>query len=205
MFVRILLHPRTMKTIFDFTPDDDAAVLQSAREQVASAIRGNPAPRGLPPELADAPITGLFVTLKNRDKLRSCIGYWNGESAGPLGPALARAAVGAATDDPRFPPIPLKEVPALTVEVSLLSNPRTVEATGEGRIGEVAVGRHGLILEDGRHRGLLLPQVATEHGWGARTFLEHTALKAGLPRSAWLDPKTTLTTFEARILVNPPE
>ncbi len=194
-----------MKTIFEFTPDDDAAVLQSAREQVASAIHGNPVPRELPTELAGASIAGLFVTLKNDGQLRSCIGYWNGQATGPLGPALAHAADGAATDDPRFPAILPDEVPDLTVEVSLLTNPHTVEAAGKDRISEVVPGRHGLILENARHRGLLLPQVATEQGWDARTFLEHTALKAGLPRSAWHDPKTQLTTFEARILIGPPQ
>jgi len=194
-----------MKTIFDFSPDDDEALLQSAREQVASAILGNPAPRDLPPELAETPVAGLFVTLKNHSELRSCIGYWYGDPPGNLGPALARAARGAATGDPRFPPIPPSEIPELTVEVSLLTHPRTVEATGNDRLAEVVPGRHGLILEHAHHRGLLLPQVATENEWDARTFLEHTALKAGLPRSAWLDPRTSLTTFEARILTTPPK
>ena len=194
-----------MKTIYDFTPDDDEAVLRNAREHVASAIAGNPAPPPLPPDLAETPVAGIFVTLKNRGELRSCIGYWNGEPPGPLGPALDRAARGAATGDPRFPPISLSEIPELAVEVSLLANPRVVETVGEQRAAEVVPGRHGLILEDGFRRGLLLPQVAAEHGWDARTFLEHTALKAGLPRSAWRDPRTTLTTFEARVLASPPE
>ena len=47
------------------------------------------------------------------------------------------------------------------------------------------VGRHGLVVEQGQRRGLLLPQVATEWGWTAEQFLGQTCIKAGLPRDAW--------------------
>ena len=39
--------------------------------------------------------------------------------------------------------------------------------------------------EQGLHRGLLLPQVATEWGWDGEQFLRHTCVKAGLPPDAW--------------------
>jgi uncharacterized protein len=42
-----------------------------------------------------------------------------------------------------------------------------------------------VIVEHGRRRGLLLPQVATEHAWDVETFLHHACLKAGLPPDAW--------------------
>jgi uncharacterized protein (TIGR00296 family) len=60
------------------------------------------------------------------------------------------------------------------------------------------VGRHGLIIERGWRRGLLLPQVATEHGWDRETFLTHTCLKAGLPSDAWRGGARILT-FEAQV------
>ena len=47
------------------------------------------------------------------------------------------------------------------------------------------VGRHGLVVEHGSARGLLLPQVATDHGWTREQFLDHTCIKAGVPRDAW--------------------
>ena len=49
----------------------------------------------------------------------------------------------------------------------------------------VVVGRHGLVVEDGRQRGLLLPQVATEWKWDTETFLAQTCHKAGVARDAW--------------------
>jgi len=64
------------------------------------------------------------------------------------------------------------------------------------------VGRDGLIVSQGRHRGLLLPQVPVEHGrnWDAITFLEHTCQKARLPANAWrtLD-HTQVERFTAQI------
>ncbi len=68
------------------------------------------------------------------------------------------------------------ELAALTIEISALTPEREVAS-----VGDIEVGRHGLIVERGHHRGLLLPQVATEHGWDVETFLDHTCLKAGLP------------------------
>ena len=47
------------------------------------------------------------------------------------------------------------------------------------------IGVHGLVVEQGVRRGLLLPQVATEWGWTAEQFLRQTCVKAGLPPDAW--------------------
>jgi AMMECR1 domain-containing protein len=41
------------------------------------------------------------------------------------------------------------------------------------------------VAEQGLHRGLLLPQVATEWGWDGEQFLRQTCIKAGLPADAW--------------------
>ena len=49
----------------------------------------------------------------------------------------------------------------------------------------IVVGRHGLVVEQGMRRGLLLPQVAPEWGWTRDEFLRHTCRKAGLPLDAW--------------------
>ena len=51
--------------------------------------------------------------------------------------------------------------------------------------GAIVVGTHGLVVEQGARRGLLLPQVATEWKWEREEFLAQTCIKAGLPRDAW--------------------
>jgi uncharacterized protein (TIGR00296 family) len=55
----------------------------------------------------------------------------------------------------------------------------------EARPDAFTIGVHGLVAEQGRFRGLLLPQVAIEWGWTAEQFLCQTCVKAGLPADAW--------------------
>ena len=134
---------------------------------------------------------GAFVTLHQGENLRGCIGSFTGE--GPLLQTVQQMAVAAATRDPRFPSVTADEVPALTLEISVLSPLRV------GTADEVEVGLHGIFITRGYHRGVLLPQVATEHGWDRETFLDHTCLKAGLPPGTWKDHETTIELFTAEV------
>lgn len=187
-----------------FTTEQRATLLHHTRQQVEAATRGQTNELILPAELATIPLTGLFVTLRRGDELRACIGNWRGDTPGPLGEALATAARSAPVSDHRFRPIEEHELPDLGIELSLLLNPQPIRAKGDARVAAVEVGRHGLLLDDRRHRGLLLPQVATERGWDAETFLNHTAIKAGLSPKAWRKSSTNITTFEAVKLVSDP-
>jgi len=119
-----------------------------------------------------------FVTIHRHRELRGCIGHLEADE--PLGRVIWDCAVSACSADPRFPPVTVRELPDLTIELSLLG-PLTRITTSE----EVTIGQHGLIVERGHHRGLLLPQVATEWQWDRETFLAQTCHKAGLPRDAW--------------------
>jgi uncharacterized protein len=121
---------------------------------------------------------GVFVTLKSGGRLRGCIGHITASE--PIPASVARLARAAAREDPRFDPLGPDEFDGLQIEVTLMSplEPSAGPA-------EVEIGRHGLVIEQGYRRGLLLPQVATEHGWSAETFVEQTCWKAGLPPDAW--------------------
>ena len=132
---------------------------------------------------------GVFVTLKKRGELRGCIGFI--EAVAPLGQAVVRAAVYAATEDPRFPPVAADEVAGLEFEISVLTPPREVPGPEL-----IRVGRHGLIVTRGGQKGVLLPQVPVENGWDRETFLEQGCLKAGLPPDAW-KKGAKLEVFEA--------
>jgi uncharacterized protein len=121
---------------------------------------------------------GVFVTLKRRQRLRGCIGHLVGSQ--PLPGSVATLARSAAREDPRFPPLRPEELDGLRIEVTVMSPLEPIDG-----VDQVEVGRHGLVVEQGFQRGLLLPQVATEQGWDAMTFLEHTCHKAGLPPDAW--------------------
>jgi uncharacterized protein (TIGR00296 family) len=147
---------------------------------------------------------GVFVTLNRltgpagseRKELRGCIGF--PEPVKPLVEALIEAAVAAAVEDPRFPPVALEEMSRIVIDVSVLTPPRLLDVRDRRMLPrEVRVGRDGLIVERGFNRGLLLPQVAVEENWDPETFLSYTCIKAGLPAGCWLDEKTRVYRFEA--------
>jgi uncharacterized protein len=149
-----------------------------ARSAVAAAVNGEPLAT---PTLPDAPgASGAFVTLKSHGQLRGCIGTL--ECRRPLGEEVARVAVSAAREDPRFDPVQPVELAHLEVEVSVLGPLEPIDPLDPGAI---EIGRHGLVVEQGWRRGLLLPQVAPEWGWNREEFLAHTCRKAGLPPDAW--------------------
>ena len=135
--------------------------------------------------------SGAFVTLKTRGQLRGCIGHI--EPILPLIETVAQMAQSAALHDPRFPPVAADEEAQIHIEISAMSPIEPVED-----LGAIEVGRHGLIVEQGGFRGLLLPQVASELGWSREEFLRHTCIKAGLPSDAYQDDAKVFW-FEAEV------
>ncbi|WP_457557758.1 TIGR00296 family protein [Candidatus Harpocratesius sp.] len=139
---------------------------------------------------------GAFVTLnkfpKRDNPLRGCIGYILPYY--PLWETISKVSLSAAVDDPRFPPVKLSEMEHLVVEVSVLTVPEEISVEKpEDYEQHIKIGRDGLIITRGWHRGLLLPQVPIEYGrnWDVFTFLGHTCMKAGLQPEAWRDIKKT--------------
>jgi AmmeMemoRadiSam system protein A len=156
---------------------DRALLLRLAREAIEAHVGVRPAH-----VIGDAAVLvtpgAAFVTLHKAGDLRGCIGHI--EPNEPLGTVIPRCAVAAAATDPRFPPLAADELREIEIELSLLGPLEPIAGADD-----VEVGRHGLVVQQGWHRGLLLPQVATEWNWNAETFLAQTCYKAGLPRDAW--------------------
>lgn len=148
-----------------------------ARASVHAAAHGLPQPEPAPPLPEIARPGGAFVTLTLRGRLRGCIGRV--VTAEPLWRSVADVARSAALDDPRFTPLSPAEESAVSVEISVLGPLRPVRGAGDIREGD------GLLVRKQGRSGLLLPQVATQAGWGAERFLEETCMKAGLARDAW--------------------
>ena len=156
---------------------DRELLLRLAREALAAHV--GVAPAHVPGETGVLRrLGGAFVTLHHHGELRGCIGHI--EPNQTLGTIVPRCAVAAGTTDPRFPPITATELEQLAIEISLLGPLEPIEGPHE-----IEIGHHGLVVEIGWQRGLLLPQVATEWGWDAETFLAQTCHKAGLARDAW--------------------
>lgn len=183
------------------------SLLARARAAIARAIDAElvtpgasliPNPESLIPGLIpDDFRAGAFVTLRMNGALRGCIGY--PEPQLPLIEVVERCAVSAAISDPRFPPVTVFEWSSIDLEISVLG---PIELVRD--VSEIEVGRHGLVVELGRRRGLLLPQVATEWNWDATEFAAQTCVKAGLPRDAWRKG-ATLFKFEAEVFAEDQE
>jgi AmmeMemoRadiSam system protein A len=168
------------------------ALLALARETARRAATGEradgpgPAPDGL------ASPGAAFVTVRVAGELRGCIGTF--EAREPLWDTVHEMATAAATRDPRFAPLGARDLPGLTIDVSVLAPARRISGSAE-----IELGRHGLEIRRGARRGLLLPQVATDHDLDRETFLAETCRKAGLPAGAWREADTEIWAFEAEV------
>ena len=173
--------------------DKKKTLLKVARDTVRAVITGGspPTPQSDDPELNAH--CGCFVTLKNKGRLRGCIGQFTSEK--PLIELIAEMAKASATGDPRFfaNPITPQELEELDVEISVLS---PLQRTDEPL--SLRLGTDGIYIKRGGASGCFLPQVATETGWGKEEFLSYCcAHKAGLEADAWKDPHTEVYLFTA--------
>ncbi len=175
------------------TTGEKTYLLDLARISVESAVSGGEnkiLEELIPEKLMEK--GAVFVTLTEDGSLRGCIGSIIPHDM--LYRAVASAAVSAALHDPRFRPVTTGDLPNLSYDISVISRFKLV-----ADIDEILVGKHGLLIESGFNKGLLLPQVATEHSWDRLTFLQQTCIKASLPRDAWMDPLTDLFVFSASV------
>src|SRR5262245_33943331 len=170
-------------------PADRERCLQLARGAIAAYLAGLAAPVAAPSPLMERR-AGVFVSLHKGSTLRGCIGHI--EPDRQLSRAIPDAAIAAASSDPRFDPMTFEELADVHIELSILGPLERI-----GGVGDIEVGRHGLLIERGWSRGLLLPQVAVEWGWDAEAFLSQTCHKAGLPPGAWRT--ATVWRFEAEV------
>jgi AmmeMemoRadiSam system protein A len=165
-------------------------LLTVARRALEARVRRAHVPA---PDASDAnqPRCGAFVTIFHRSDLRGCLGRITADRALPG--LIHHLAQEVADSDPRFDPVGPGELDEISIEVSVLTPAREIRS-----VAEIEIGRHGLIVERGSQRGLLLPQVAVEHAWNRETFMEHTCVKAGLPADAW-QHGARMFVFEAQV------
>jgi AmmeMemoRadiSam system protein A len=177
------------------TAREQQSLLALARRTLEARVRGVDMPASERDTVVEL-MAGAFVTIHRRGNLRGCLGRV--ECDWPLTKVVVHLAAIVADSDPRFEPVTADELPEIDIEISLLTPERPIAS-----IEEITIGRHGVIVEHGRRRGLLLPQVASERGWDARTFVEHTCQKAGLAADAWQNG-ARLSVFEALVFGEQP-
>lgn len=143
---------------------------------------------------------GVFVTLnylnsRKQEYLRGCIGFPLPEKR--LYESVVEAAIAAATQDPRFPPVQSQELENIIFELSILTPPIEIKAKPAEYKNQITLGKDGLILQSRFGSGLLLPQVPLELNWKVEEYLVNICYKAGAPPDAWLDPASKLYKFQA--------
>jgi AmmeMemoRadiSam system protein A len=171
------------------------ALLKVARDTVKAVIASGALPKPKSSDLGLNAPCGCFVTLKNGEQLRGCIGQFTSDR--PLIELVVEMAKASATGDPRFfaDPITADELEQLDVEISVLSPLQKTDDPLSLRLGV-----DGIYIKRGCASGCFLPQVASETGWSKREFLSYCcAHKAGLPADAWKDPKTEVYLFSAEV------
>jgi len=170
---------------------DQKSILVLARQAVVEAVCHNRQFTEIPNRGIFATKRGAFVTLHVDKRLHGCIGVI--EAKDPLGDNIAHCAMSAALQDPRFRAMRPADLATLEIEVSLLSPLEPI------RPEDVEIGKHGLLIEQGFYRGLLLPQVAVEYHLDRERFLRETCYKAGLSGDAWKAPETHLYGFTCEV------
>jgi len=174
--------------------DDGRAMVRFARKAIESHFTGaeTKAPRAIKDILKKD--KGVFVTLKVHPgkEIRGQMGYTDGIMK--LSRSLPEVAGSAAFRDHRFPPFRKSELKTTIIEVSMLTKPKPVKGDP---LGEIEIGKHGLIVSDGDSKGILLPHLAVERGWSPREFLSRTCMRGHLESDAWREQGIEIYTFKA--------
>jgi AmmeMemoRadiSam system protein A len=183
--------PNTESSSGSLTPADRTALLGLARRMIERYLENGTLPlaRGL--SAAAKREQGVFVTLRKGGQLRGCVGQLAPD--GSITRLVARMALGAAFQDPRFQKVTAGEMKNIEIEISLLTPASEVRGAGD-----VRVGRDGVVLQKDGKSALFLPGVATEYGWDRFELLEHLCAKAELPGGCWRSG-AKLSTFQAEV------
>jgi len=139
---------------FTVPPEVDShPLVKLARDTVETYIKAGKTPKVTQTTEEMKEKAGVFVCIKKHGNLRGCIGTFE-----PTTPSVAaetvRNAIGAATQDPRFPPVTANEFPDLEYSVDVLTRPVLVDDPYK-----LDPKQDGLIVQSGYRRGLLLPDL----------------------------------------------
>ena len=140
--------------------------------------------------------SGTFVTLTIEGNLRGCIGNLTSDESMISG--VRRNAVNAAIHDPRFLPLSPSELDSVSIEVSILSEPRLMDyRDAADLLKKLRPHIDGVIIRKGVASATFLPQV-WEQLPQPQDFLTHLCQKAGLAADAWLHSKLEVSTYRVQ-------
>jgi AmmeMemoRadiSam system protein A len=155
--------------------EEVSPIVRLARDTVERYVREGVVlqPDASTPEMRET--AGVFVSIHKKGDLRGCIGTFE-PMYGNVAEEIVANAISAATRDPRFEPVSPSELAQLDYNVDILTHPEPVES-----IESLDPKKYGVIVESGRRRGLLLPDL--EGVDSAAQQIEICRMKAGIARS----------------------
>jgi AmmeMemoRadiSam system protein A len=178
------------------TTDERRTLLKLARDSVVAAATGSSLPHA---DLGDYTPTlrekgACFVTLYAGDRLRGCTGILVAQS--PLVQEVIRTAAQTALSDPRFRPVTPREVPGLSIEISVLTPPQPLAFSQPEDLPRLLrPGVDGVTLSRGMYRATFLPQV-WDRVPDPVQFLDMLCEKMGLFAGAWRQPGMQVDTYQ---------
>lgn len=138
-----------------------------------------------------------FVSLHVDGDLQGCIGTTQAQV--PLIMEVQRKAWAACCQDRRFTPLQKHQLKGLELEVSVLSEPESLNVANEAELlNYLATHRSGLTLSEGARKALFLPQVWRQIP-EPKLFLKHLKQKGGWPADYWSED-IDFATFEVQSL-----
>lgn len=174
------------------TLEEKKLLLRAARNAIEHSLGLTKETIQLPANGVFDTMSGCFVTLHKHGDLRGCIGFIKGVE--PLHKTIKEAALLAAREDPRFPPVTAHEWRHIAIEISVLSPPFDMPD-----YDSIVLGTHGIIIREGFRSALFLPQVPLEHNMDKDEFLTELCKKAGLPPRLWTQKLLKMQAFTAEV------
>ena len=175
---------------------DKKALLKLARSAISDKLADGSkkeVSKDIPESLKEK--RGCFVTLYKNGMLRGCIGTI--EPVKSLIECVTKNAINAAFKDPRFPPLKKEELPAVNIEISVLTVPKELDFKDVDDLKmKLKPNIHGVILSRGWQHATFLPQV-WEQLPDKDNFLEQLCYKGGMGKESLHDQETTVMVYEA--------
>jgi len=166
---------------------EEHALVQLARRSIVAYVERSTIisqPDDLTEEMRSR--AGTFVSLHKGGHLRGCIGTIE-PTRSNVAEEVIHNAISAATGDPRFPPVTPDELVALEISVDVLTEPEPISS-----MEELDPRVYGVIVESGRRRGLLLPDLE-----GVDSAQQQVDIAL---RKAWIDPDEAYKMYRFRVV-----
>jgi uncharacterized protein (TIGR00296 family) len=112
--------------------------------------------------------------------------------------AVLQASISAAFGVQNQIPISSNEVNEIIIELNVISDPMPLSTSYIRRRNNIEIGKHGIMIEYGTHRSIVLPSYAIDNKLNATKFLEAASLAAGLEKDHWKQPSVKVYRFEVQ-------